>query len=88
MTYLELVFKPRYGLARDDLVQFVHLHPQVASRDVCLSTGDQLLQSIMDEHILGLGFGVRKNVCCNTCFLAIRRLRKNGQVYIVFSSHV
>ena len=55
MTYLELVLKPRYGLARDDLVQFVHLHPQVASRDVCLSTGDQLLQSIMDEHILGLG---------------------------------
>ena len=54
ITYPELVFKARYSLPRDDLVQLVHLNPQISGRNVCLPTCDQLFQSIVDEHILGL----------------------------------
>ena len=53
-TYLKLPGKPRDATAGDGLLQVVHLDPQPSSWDVCLPTSDELIEGIMDEHILGL----------------------------------
>ena len=53
-AHLELDVKTSHTLCRDDLVHDVELCPQLASTDVCLSARDELVKSIVDEHVLGL----------------------------------
>ena len=52
--YLELLLEARGALSWQHLVHLVHPGPQVGGSNICLPTGDQLIQSIMDEDILGL----------------------------------
>ncbi len=53
-TYLELVLEASGGGVRVNLVEVVEGHPQLLGLNRRLSTCDQLIQSIVDEHVLSL----------------------------------
>ena len=54
--YLELLLKSSDVLARHNLVHAVHLGPQVGGQNIRLPAGDELIQGIMDKHILDLKY--------------------------------
>ncbi len=53
-THPELLFESGTGCLRVDLMHLLQPHSKVCGGNVRLSTPDQFIQSIVDEHILEL----------------------------------
>ena len=56
LTYLELLLESCDVLVGHNLVHAVHFGPQVGSQNICLSAGNELVQGIVDKHILELQY--------------------------------